>query len=448
MTEPASPQLLHGVVHRAALSRRTDDDWWGSALETALAAVSAARHPPAHRTEATGAVARLTRWWREGEARRISADIVAVALTAKAAAELVQRDDQLTADAAERVADLADRSTEIVPDQHVALCAWALDGLVVDRTAKPWPQLRARVERGTAFGLDATLRAYTRAVAAPGFDAVTLVQALLSTSPIVSPSTPDAASALWLLAVSVERVAQVLDADEPALRALLERRGQLVERLAVEVDERRSFDFAAVGDFDPDEEPDRSPTIVLSPMDTLLVDLALASPETSAPYLTPAEAQALFGQREAHIRALLDERERAAQLAISRWIARFGVLLSVLGAALGATLLLGLLLAGVAASTAVWFALALAGAAVVAAAGLWRRAGEHTLALPLAVLAATFVLFGCVVGVNGATANPFLPDAAGLVTGAIGTAAVGFIVAVVFRLFDVASTAGSGSDDA
>ena len=31
VTAPASPQLLHGAVHRAALSQRTDDGW-GSAL--------------------------------------------------------------------------------------------------------------------------------------------------------------------------------------------------------------------------------------------------------------------------------------------------------------------------------------------------------------------------------------------------------------------------------
>ena len=177
-----------------------------------MAAVSAARHPPAHRTEATGAVARLTRWWREGEARRISADIVAVALTAKAAAELVQRDDQLSADAAE-----ASPTWPIGARRSSRICMSRCAGGRLRASSSTAPPSRgrscARAERGTAFGLDATLRAYTCAVAAPGFDAVTLLQALLSTSLIVSPSTPDAASALWLLAVSVERVGRCLIGD-------------------------------------------------------------------------------------------------------------------------------------------------------------------------------------------------------------------------------------------
>jgi hypothetical protein len=433
MSTTVSPQLLHGVVHHAALNGRTEEDWWGSALETALAAASAVRHIPAHRGQAAAAAERLMRWWRDGQPRRVSADVAAVALTARAANDLIRRDDRLTRDAVQRVADLAERAVEIVPDLHIALCAWALDPLVIDRTAAPWPQLSARAARGTAYGLDETLRAYTAALAAERFDAAALTEALLRTSPTVAPTNPDASTALWLLTAVTERAAQSLDADEPGLRALIDRRGQLVDRLAMEVDETRSFFNANLDGLAASDEDDLAPAVRLSPMDTLLLDLSLASPEPGEPYLTSGEARALFGRREQLARR--DER---------RWIGRAALLVTGIGLACGSALCFGLLLAGIAAVTAVWFSLAVAAAPVVAAAALWRRAGETTLAMPLAIAAATFTVFGCVIGVNDALSSPFLPDAAGVVTGALGTALVALIVAIVFRSFEDNPSARNG----
>src|SRR4051794_30705563 len=102
----ASPELLHRIVHRAALRPRNEDDWWGSPIDTGLAAVALARHQRGFRPDALRAVARLERWWQNGNVASISANVVALALAARAEAELQQTDAALTAAAAKEVAQL------------------------------------------------------------------------------------------------------------------------------------------------------------------------------------------------------------------------------------------------------------------------------------------------------------------------------------------------------
>jgi hypothetical protein len=342
-----------------------------------------------------------------------------VALCAKAAAELARRDDALLSDAVRRVDSIAQRSTEIVPELHIALCSWALDALVPQRDEAPWPALRARAQRGRRYGLDATLSAYSAAVA--GHDQPEeLVEALLA-GPTASPALVDAPMVLWLLTVGTERASRFVSAEEPGLRTLIDRRAQLVSRLATELDESAFID-PAIGDFHPDEEADLTPRAYLSSMDTLLLDLALATPEAEHPYLSMTEARDLFGRSVAEARA--DER---------RWIARTAGIITLCGPLLGATTTLAAILLGAPSGAAVWGGLTIAALPVLIAVGLWQRAGEATLTTPLASLAATFAVFGCLAAINSAVTHPFLPDVLGVFTGAVGAAVVGTIVAVVAR---------------
>ncbi|MGH4010580.1 MAG: hypothetical protein ACRDTH_20880 [Pseudonocardiaceae bacterium] len=76
MSAPA--ERLHVHAHRAAARVRDINNWWGSPLDTALAAVAAAQHPAASREVAQRAVDRLLRWWQEGRVRPISADAAAL----------------------------------------------------------------------------------------------------------------------------------------------------------------------------------------------------------------------------------------------------------------------------------------------------------------------------------------------------------------------------------
>jgi hypothetical protein len=245
----ASALTLHVLAHRAGARHRDAEDWWGSAIETALAGVSASRHPPAHREQAERALERVQRWRRTGQARPVSADAVALALAARTAATLALADRNLLSAAIEAVDARAARGPAIVPELHLALAAWALDDLVVDRDQAPWPGLRTRLDRGTVYGVDDGLRSYAAAVAARRFDPRALVQDLIARVP-ASPTVADGSVVLWLLGVAVDRVTRSMPSDEPGLNALVERRAVLTERLAVELDEG-AFRTPHVDEFDP-----------------------------------------------------------------------------------------------------------------------------------------------------------------------------------------------------
>lgn len=190
----------------------------GSPVETALAAVSATRHPTAHREQAKGALDALERWRRAGAPRPVSADAVAFALAARAASALARRDASLTSAAVAAVAHMAQHTPEVVPELHVAMACWALDNVVPDRDQAPWPALRAWLSLGNAYGLDQALRAYGQAIAAREFNAPQLVQRLVTQVP-TSPGPTDAAVVLWLLEIAIDRCARALHDDEPGLRA-------------------------------------------------------------------------------------------------------------------------------------------------------------------------------------------------------------------------------------
>lgn len=296
---------LHRLMHRAASRSKSVEDWWENSLGTALAAVARARHSSGSRDEAERALDRLLRWWRDENPRRISRDVTALALGARAAADLQQSDPKLLEDAIAAVDDLARRDPTAVPMLHIALSAWALDGLIPDRDERPWPALRDRLAVRASGGVDEPLRIYASAVAAKHFDPNALVQSLYSAIG-ASPSASDACVLLWLITAAVERLSLTLDENDNALQLLIQRRAAIVERLVGDVDDD-TFLPPELEDFG-EPIPDNLPAIsFLSSFEALLVDLALASPEEAEPWLTFPEAKAMFGKREKTLESELDE---------------------------------------------------------------------------------------------------------------------------------------------
>lgn len=111
----AEADLLHALAHRAANDARDVDDWWGNSLNTALAAVTRARHSSGYQGDAERALDRLLRWWKDEKPRRISRDVTAMALGARAAADLQRSDPHLVVEAAQAVDDLARRDPTAAP---------------------------------------------------------------------------------------------------------------------------------------------------------------------------------------------------------------------------------------------------------------------------------------------------------------------------------------------
>ena len=74
-----------------------------------------ARHSRAYRDDAERALERMLRWARDEHPRRISADVTALALTARAAADLQRTEPALVALAVNAVEDLATRDRATVP---------------------------------------------------------------------------------------------------------------------------------------------------------------------------------------------------------------------------------------------------------------------------------------------------------------------------------------------
>lgn len=416
----ASAESLHVHAHRAAARVRDVDDWWGSPLDTALAAVAATRHPAAYREVAERSIDRLLRWWREGQVRPVSADAAALALTARAAANLARCTPQLLADAAAAADRIATRDASVVPDLHVTLAAWALDDLQRGRDAIPWPAIRQRLSQRHAFGVDAALGDYLTVIANSGADARTLVQRML-TSSTLSPTSTDMGVVLWLLTIALERASRALSADEPGLAALADWRTALVERLAGEIDED-SFRLPEVDDFDPDAETDKTMVVFFSVTEALLVDMALASPEPEQPWLRFPEAEALFGQR-AH--------EQAVHTRL--WMRRTAIVAAAGGLTTGAVVVLTLILVGVALLPTIGFGVAVWAGVSAYASSIWERSGVVAVARPTTVLCATLTLVALLIAINGLLTQPLFSDVAGLAGGALVTTVAVVLAALLGR---------------
>jgi hypothetical protein len=406
---------LHRLTHRAANRSRSVEDWWENSLGTALAAVARARHSSGSRDEAERALDRLRRWWRDETPRRISRDVTALALGARAASDLQQSDPQLLADAADAVDDLARREPTAVPMLHLALCAWALDALIPDRSEKPWSALRERFALRAVGGVDEPLRLYAAGVAAEHFDPNALVQNLYS-SIGTSPSASDACVLIWLMTVAVERLSQSLDAKDNALQLLVQRRAAIAARLIGDIDDE-TFLQPELEEFG-EPIPDNLPAIsFLSSFEALLVDLALASPEEAEAWLTFPEAEALFAAEATTARR---ELERIANV-YSRWLALLVGLLSLVAGALAWRGLTDLdWKPGVVASMAVLVAaLGLAAAALLAN----RAELPEKLAESLGIGLVTIAGLAALEALNEHRTKPFISDNVGLIAGVLITAA-------------------------
>ena len=387
----SSPAALHVLAHQAQRRARTAEDWWDSPLDTGLAAASAVRHPPTHRQEAQDAVDRLSRWQRDGDARRVSGDIVAIALAASAARDLSDPQPHLDSAAISGVEDLAGRSGVAAPALHVALAAWAMDRVVPDRAASPWPQLRACCERaGNRHGLDAHLLRFAGALSAQRLDATGLVRDLLTVP--ASPGVNDGAVLLWLLSSALLHCATELAPTDSGLLALTDRRTELVTRLAQEITPS-TFDQPAVDDFDPDLDRHDRVLEFLSPMEALLIDISLASADLEAPWLLYEEADALFGAKTAHLK------DRLRQLIIQALVS--------MGLLLGAVVGLGTVQAGVKAAVCVAVGVAVAASVLMCTGAVAIRMKFTLLARTMTGLAGAVMVAGAFTAVNQSRVHPW-----------------------------------------
>jgi hypothetical protein len=419
----AAAERLHVLMHRGMLAARDFQDWWGTPLESALAAVTLARHSRSHWDEAERPLTRLLRWWREDGPRRTSADTAALALAARTAAELQQKEPALVTAAAEAVDQLARRDQSIVPELHLALCAWALDPLVSDRSMPPWPALRSR-HQARRIGADEPLSWYTKAIASRSFDASELVRELVRTvGSAASPS--DSCILLWLITASNDRLVLHLPPNDNALQILIQRRSEISERLVAEIDER-SFRESDAWDSDEDAHGSATDAVHLSSFEAALADFALASRDPAHPWLTHEEAIRVFGEATNAVRVELASTR-------TRMIRTLSVLTAVLGLSLGAVLWLSLRLAEIGKGIGNPAAVAVVAFALTASIAVIGRRREGAVVIEaVGIFLATLGVLATAVAINQAAPKPLISDVGGLIAGTL-IASLAAVVWVIVR---------------
>lgn len=410
-----SPHTLHGLAHRAGLRERGSDGWWGTPIMTALAAVAASQHPPSHREHGAEALDALDRWVAGGQPRRVSGDGAAVCLAARAAAALGRSSSDRAADAIARLTDMASRGT--VPELHLALAAWSLDQLVPDRRQQPWTSLRDMQLRHPV-GVDQALAAFTRHLAAEQFDAASLVRELTASGVgVMKPGPDDGAVLLWLMTAVIAKATPYLR-DDNALHALADQRTDLTARLALELGEGSFLSPGRQGA--PDEGAEAWDGPFISPMEALLIDIALCSPERDDTWLTYPEARVLFGDEASE--------ERRDKL---RWRARTAA--AVIGAGSAAatcTWLLARHFQGFDAAVSGWAAVFVFASLAFVAARAWQNPQERSDAgNALSALAVAASVTALVLTVNSLLPTPFLDDAVAVYVGVVVPPAAAAIVA-------------------
>lgn len=408
---------LHLVVHRVAAGGRDVNDWWGSPLESAVAAVALARHSPVYREDASRAATRLKRWALDEQPRPISADVAALALAARAAADLQQSDRALTESAAQALDDLVQRDRAVVPELHVVLATWALDRLVPDRTDAPWASLQRWFSSAPLRGVDEPLRRFGQALAAPSFDAGSLVQTLLG-EVAVAPGLSENCLLLWLLRMAIERSSEALPATDNALQVLIRRRAALVERLSSEVTEQ-TFIEPPIPEFGGDDSSDVRVIAYLSSLEALLVDLALASANEATPFLSFEEAEHLFGQKASELEAELRASREHGMLRLG-WI-------TALIASLSGALVWAVLRDVARSAIAVNVAVAVAGLGAIVSALLWHEARRSARAESVGIFAILLTLLGAINAANQATHKPFWPGVTSAFVGVAISVVAGFL---------------------
>jgi hypothetical protein len=340
----------------------------------------------------------------------VSADVVALCLTVRAAFALGWADKGLLSDVVPRVEDLASRRGGIVPQLHLSLAVWALDQVLPDRHAAPWPALRDRLGSSGSNGLQRALHAYSQHVAARDFDPAGLVRDVVGSGVgVLNPSPEDAAIVVWLLTAVLERCARPLGAHDSGLLALTDQRSGLVQRLALEVAEN-DFLPPPVGDLETPADGDGRQTYFLSPMEALLLDLSLASPEPEDAWLTWDEARAIFGARE--------ERERR----------RRAVTLLACSVPVGGCAVLGLARLGAPVLVTCWATVAALMLTAFFSARVWRTATARTaLANTTVDVTATGWAASLLLAANFALPKPLLEDWTGLVAGLVVTSVTALV---------------------
>lgn len=408
----AATEHLHVLTHRATLAARNVEDWWGTALETALAVVALARHSHIHQEDAERAFDRLLRWCRDENPRRTSDDVTALALAARAASDLQRQNPGLTERAARAVDDLARRRQDLVPHFHLALCVWALDSLVPDRGAAPWPAVRERLSRSSPSGVDEPVHYYANAICQRTLNANSLVQGLLARiGP--APGLIDSCILLWLIKVANEALTLHLPRTDNALQLLIQRRSDLVERLVGEVDERTFDESSEASEFGSEEEDYFCLRTYLSPFEATLLDFALASRDKAHAWLTFEEAEHLFDDRVANARLEIATTRR-------RLFRVVGCLTAVIGISLGAVLWLGLRRAGVDTNVANPATVALMALLFAVSVSVTAR-GRQTPRLlePLGLLFASTAILATAVAFNQTMKRPLISDEGGLIGGVL-----------------------------
>jgi len=330
-------------------------------------------------------------------------------LAARAAADLQRGEPELVAAAVDAVEDLATRDSVAVPELHLALCAWALDELLIDRGERPWPRLRERVGGSRRGGVDDPLARYVAALAAAPFDANRLVQELLA-SVGSAPGVSESSVLLWLLTAAAERLARVLAPDDNALQVLVQRRAELAERLAGDVDVQ-TFIEPTLADINDDADDLRVLTF-LSRSEALLLDVALAPADAATPWLRYDEAESLFAAEARTARA-------EAAKTRKRLLDRLAAVTAALGLVSGFALWLGLHVLEVKTAVAYSAAIATASGVLAIAAATARRGYPTALADSLGVFLTLLAVLALGNAVNQQMTKPLIADAAGLIVGAV-----------------------------
>jgi hypothetical protein len=421
--DTAAAERLHLTVHRVLLAARMSPDWWGTPLETALATVALTRHPQDHWIDAERALSRLLRWWSEEHPRRTSMDTAALALTARAGAELQRRNDRLLSAAVEAVVNMAQRSHPSAPELHVALSVWALDPLIPDRDLPPWPTIRSRMERFNQVGINEPLSEYVAHAARQRFDDAGLLRELLNKIGL-APSVSDSCVLLWLMTVAIEKITLTLPSSDSGLQVLLQRRSDMVQRLAVEVSDQTFFDPRLLDPNDDAEAPTES-SMSLSSFEATLLDFALASKEVNRPWVTFEEATNLFDAEAVQARDQLRSERR-------RLYRNIGVLTGALGISCGVIFWFALRRIGLERSVSTPGAAAFSAMILAIAVSLTSRGrGDAPLVEPIGGFFIAASLSATIVAVNQLSRKPIVSDLGGLVVVTLISAAIAVVWKVI-----------------
>ena len=317
------------------------------------------------------------------------------------------------------VNDLAQRDRSVIPELHLALCAWALDELVPDRDAPPWPSVRAWAEHFPRGRSNVALA--TGAVAQIRINALKLAEDLVTQIGAVANPT-DACILMWLVTVAIQRLSHELSKDDSTLQVLIRRRTELIERLSAEIDDYSFRDSAndAQDDIDADVvQPTDDEPVRLSSKEAVLLDFSLASKDPSHPWLTFEEAVKLFGDDAAQVRLELADTRRSSRKQMAWFVAALGVTTS---AVLWLTLHTQEIANAIARpATVSLFALFMLQVTRLAS------ADESAIGDAAGVFWGTLAPLALVVAVDRCLRQPFISDVGGLIAGALIAAAAGLL---------------------